>query len=242
MNKKLKVNCDYCGEPIERIPTKSGTHFCDNNCKGKWQKKQREDLGYTKEWLYNEYFVLKKPADQIAREIKRDPKSVWRWIKEYGYDLRPRGTDYGQCFQLGDESAFKGKKHTEEFKEKVRQKRLQDGHVPYLQNGVHWLKNEGNKPPSYKGGITPERQAVYSSTEWVDAVKEVWKRDNAICQRCGKKHNDEQSRGTFHIHHIVSFMVIEKRTKIDNLILVCYDCHKFIHSKKNINKEFIGDE
>jgi hypothetical protein len=66
------------------------------------------------------------------------------------------------------------------------------------------LVRKGDQP-AWKGGITPERQQFYSTEEWSDAVKGVWKRDNAICQNCKKHHNTTKSRGTFHIHHIVSF-------------------------------------
>ncbi len=100
---------------------------------------------------------------------------------------------------------------------------------------------KGKETPSWKGGITPERQTVYSSEAWVEAVKKVWERDKAICQRCGKNHNQPKARGTFHIHHIVSFEVKKLRTSVDNLILFCAKCHRWVHGKKNVNKEFIGE-
>jgi thymidylate synthase (FAD) len=93
----------------------------------------------------------------------------------------------------------------------------------------------------WKGGLTPERQALYASPEWVDAVKMVWARDNATCQKCGAHHNTAKSRGTFHIHHIVSFMVRELRADVDNLVLLCRDCHHWVHSKSNESKLFIKE-
>lgn len=234
------VNCSFCSSKIERMrKTKTGTHFCDNRCKGGWQRQQRELLGYTKEWVTDQYHVKGKSANQIAREIGRDPKRVWEWIRDYGLETRPRGSDYGQAFVKGQESAFKGKKHTKENKKRFREMRIADGHVPYMKNGRHWLHETNRKPASYRGGITPERQAFYASKEWVDAVKIVWKRDSATCQKCGKHHNQESVRGTFHIHHIISFTVKEKRSDINNLILLCADCHRWVHSKKNATKELI---
>ena len=243
---KILVKCSTCGESIERQGwnyTRNApvdNFFCNAKCKGNWQRKQRELLGYNKDWLMSEYITNGKSADQIAAEIGRDPKSVWTWISDYGIPTRPRGTDYGQTFKVGSPSRFKGRKHTQETKDMIRQKRIEDGHVPYLINGVHWLKATGRKPASWCGGVTPERQAFYSTEEWSVAVKEVWRRDNGICRKCGAIHNNDL-RGTFHIHHVVSFANEELRADIDNLMLLCRDCHKWVHSKKNKNRDFIRE-
>ena len=245
---KKEVKCSRCGKKITRVTWNYGKgrpitdFFCNNTCKASWQVAQREEKGFTKEWLELEYLERGKSANQIAREIGRDAKRVWEWMKDYGIDTRPRGTDYGQNFQSGQDSAFKGKKHTAETKEKIRQARFRDGRVPYLKNGKHWLHHEGAVPSTWKGGISPERQAFYASDEWKEAVKIVWARDNATCQKCGKHHNTAKSRGTFHIHHIISFKVKEKRADPNNLILLCKECHRWVHSKENTENEYIKEE
>ena len=227
---KNKVTCNYCDKELLRYKTKTNAYFCNLLCKAKWQIKQREDLGFTKEWLYSQYINKRKSADQIARDINRDSKRVWEWLRYYGIQLRPRGTDYGQNFKKGH-SSNKGRRMPESHREKLRQLRLKDGHVPYLKDGQHWLHAYNVKPSSWRGGITPERQGVYSSLEWKDAVKEVWKRDNATCQGCGK-HQGDYRDNKFHIHHIVSFQVKELRCNPLNLILLCQECHKNIHKNK----------
>lgn len=193
-----------------------------------------------KDFLYKEYIENKKSADNIARELKVDPKTVWTWLKKHNIPTRPRGTDYGQNFKKGQVSAFKGKKHSEKNKKLFRELRLKDGRVPYLKDGKHWLHHDGAKPSSWKGGVTPERQSVYSSKEWVNAVKQVWKRDNAICQNCGKKHNDKKHRGTFHIHHLLPFAEYDNlRCNADNLVLLCKECHLWVHSNENKENKFL---
>lgn len=102
-------------------------------------------------------------------------------------------------------------------------------------NGMHG--KTGLKNPNWQGGITLERQSLYSSLEWSDAVKAVWKRDNGVCQRCGKTKNEKE----IHIHHIISFAVKEYRADANNLVSLCDDCHWFVHSKQNVNKEFIKE-
>lgn len=191
-----------------------------------------------KEWLYEQYIIKQLSANDIAKIVGKDPKTVWSWLKKFDIPTRPRGHNIDQLPKDG--SVWKGRKHTEITKEKIKQARLNDGHVPYLKNGEHWLKSTSKeKHPLYKGGLTPERQSFYSSEEWSNAVKSVWHRDNATCQRCGKHHNIEKNRGNFHIHHIISFMVKELRSDINNLVLLCKECHRWVHSKENINQEFI---
>lgn len=96
--------------------------------------------------------------------------------------------------------------------------------------------NQGENHHGYTGA-TPERQACYSSKEWKWAAKTVWQRDNAECQRCGV--SIDQYDGQFHIHHIISFQVEEYRTEPSNLVLLCEECHRWVHSKDNEEKEWI---
>lgn len=244
---KQVCNCSQCGAQLKRwlvnpstkVPIKN--FFCDNKCKGPWQIAQREALGFTKEWLFDQYVTQGKGANQIGREVGRDGKSVWNWLSMYEIPTRPRGHDTSHLPKDG--SSTLGFKHSEETKKKLREIAIADGRVPWgKDNEPYWRGKKGEQHPSYKGGGTPERQAVYSSKEWVDAVKAVWARDNAICQLCGKDHRDDGNRGTFHVHHIVSFQVKELRTEPSNLVLLCKDCHKFVHGKGNTQKLFIKEK
>lgn len=245
---RYNVKCSQCGAEINRVVWNYAKKrpilefYCDNKCKGEWQRNQREKLGYTKEWLYSEYHEKKKTANQIAREIGRDPKRVWEWIRDYGMETRPRGNEYGHRFQKGDISPFTGRKHTQETKDKIRAISIQQGRVPYHPEvGSYMIGRRGELSTNWKGGITPERESFAASEEWADAVKSVWKRDRAICQRCGKDHNKNREKGAFHIHHIVSFKVRELRAEVTNLVLLCKECHRWVHSLKNEQKQFIRE-
>lgn len=247
---KQSCTCAQCGSQLKRWLINGATKmpiqnfFCDTKCKGAWQIGQREALGFTKEWLIDQYITQGKDANQIGREIGRDGKGVWTWIRGYGIQTRPRGgKTLPHSFQKGQKNPFKGQKHSQETKDRLSQIALADGRVPWGKgNQPYWLGKTGEDHPSFKGGLTPERQSVYSSNEWVDAVKHVWARDNATCQCCGRHHNTTESRGTFHIHHIISFQVKELQTEVSNLVLLCRDCHKFVHSKRNTTKKFIKEQ
>jgi hypothetical protein len=194
----------------------------------------------TKEWLEAKYIGAGLDCVQIGKIVNRDPKSVWSWMKDYGIPTRTRGRSHA-CLPT-DGRGFRGKRHTGAFREMMRACRVADGHVPYLKTGVHWLKTvPPESHPNWKGGCTPERQALYASAEWVAAVKVVWARAGARCARCGVHHNTTPRRGTFHIHHIVSFRVRELRAVVSNLALLCKPCHLFVHSNANVAHLFIRE-
>ena len=111
----------------------------------------------------------------------------------------------------------------------------------------HWGSSGKDNPmygingadhPGWKGGVTPERQALYSSEDWKLAARTVRKRDKHTCQRCGWK---EGGGIAGHVHHIVPFADdVELRTSSDNLILLCPECHAWVHSLDNIEKELLS--
>ena len=237
------VKCSFCDSEIIRkvapsIRTKS--YFCCIDCKSSWQKLKKP---VTRDWLYDKYINEALDCTQIGHIVNRDPKSVWNWLKDFGIPTRPRGTTgNAPLFKKGEPSKFLGHKHSEENKKLFRIMAIEQGRLPYHPDVGSYMKGKkGNQTPNWKGGITPERQSFYSSTEWVYAVKSVWERDNAKCQRCGKNHNEKENRGTFHIHHIVSFMVVDLRSEVSNLVLLCDKCHRWVHSNKNVNKEFLRE-
>jgi len=223
--------CIQCGAQLK----KKQKQFCSCSCRAKWFAPKRP---VTDEWLIDCYNNRNMTANDIAREIKKDPKTVWTWLKQIGVQLHARGICSKGYFKKGH---IGKSNHKPDTAEKIRQARLRDGGVPYLQNGQHWLKGKPKGTvATWKGGITPERQAFYSTEEWINAVKSVWRRDDAICRVCGIDHRlTDKKTMQFHIHHLKSFMHIESRAEVSNLILVCKLCHKWIHSKKNINGEWI---
>lgn len=232
---KFNTICHHCGAPLTRKSVMS-MYFCDSLCKANWQRTTKP---VTEPWLRDAYVTRGLNCTQIGKQVDRDPKSVWNWLKDFGIETRKRGTTGNHVHSIGVKKVLTdaGRKR---LSEAARAARLKDGRKPYMKDGKHWLKHEGAVSPNWQGGITPERQALYASEAWADAVKAVWKRDDASCQRCGKRHNTTASRGTFHIHHIVSFKTASLRSDATNLVLLCKPCHLFIHSRKNTLKEFIA--
>ena len=230
-------NCEVCGNE-KYIPGPLPRRFCSKSCESAYKRKDRP----SDEWLYQKYINEELTAVDIAKIVNKDPKTVWTWLQDARIPTRPRG--HGAFLSPDKRGSFKGHKHTEKNKQAMRERRLKDGHVPYLnKDGVHWLKGKrGEASPVWKGGITPERAKFYGTPEWKQIANLVWRRDYGKCQRCGvTKYEAKAIRVGMDIHHIVSFAVKELRMEITNLILLCETCHYWVHSKNNINKEFIKE-
>lgn len=157
----------------------------------------------------------------------------------------PKGSDERQAFKKGHDICV-GRVLSDETKEKLRQARIKDGSKGlFLPNGDHVLKGKtGKDHPSWKGGGTPERQAFYASDEWKSACVDVWQRSDAKCERCGMDHRGiDRDEYKFHVHHVYSFTKYpEHRSDVDNLMLLCQDCHRWVHSKKNKKRLFIKEK
>ncbi len=228
--------CEICQVAMMqrgRVPRR----YCSIACKAEAQRRTRP---VSVEWLREKYIAEQLDCTQIAAMVGRDPKSVWNWLKGSGIPTRSRGCAAelrGQVFKKGEPSKFAGHRHTDKFKEEQRRRRLADGHVPYLKDGVHYSKGKrGAEVHSWKGGSTPERQAFYSSEAWRACAVAVRFRDNNRCRRCG----NARTKAPLHLHHLVSFSVsVELRAEPSNLILLCRPCHLWVHSKQNTKKEYI---
>lgn len=244
--KKRQVSCAECGDALLRRLYRPKDHkkiehfFCDRTCKGQWQVTNLRPI--SREELRRLYIDEGKSANDIAAIVKRDAKRVWEWLRLDGVETRPRGHVEALQFKKGHKQGV-GRTLTEQHKELLREARRRDGSKGLFKNGVHVLKGRrGANHPRFKGGLTPERQAFYSSDEWKSACRVVWQRADAKCERCGLDHRlIDRTKIKFHVHHIVSFQVRALRAVPSNLLLLCQDCHRFVHSKRNVEKQFIGE-
>jgi hypothetical protein len=210
--------------------------FCDRKCKGSWQVKQHP---VSDDWLRQRYEVEGLSAVDIAKIVNRDPKSVWTWLKWAKIETRRRGQDERQHFKIGAPSCWKGRTHSAESRAKISASNIGKPKIP--KGGKHHLAGRtGPAHPMWKGGLTPERNAFYSSPEWKSACVSVWQRADAKCERCDLDSRSFPAKERrFHVHHIISFQVRERRADPDNLVLLCAGCHRFVHSKANVRDDMI---
>ncbi len=95
----------------------------------------------------------------------------------------------------------------------------------------------GEQNPSWRGGVTPERQKLYKTPEWKALLSAVLERDGFRCMRCGA---DKTRRRALHAHHLAPWAdVPELRTDLSNLVTLCAPCHLWVHSRKNLTSEYL---
>ena len=155
-----------------------------------------------KDWLYQKYVVDQLSCAEIAESQQCTEANILYWLRKHGIERR--------SIQEVREIKYWG--------------------AAGDKNGMYGRTGEDN--PQWKGGITPDRQAVYVSREWKAAALAVRERDGRLCQACGE-HKDLQ------IHHIAGFEHKELRTDKNNLILLCRGCHIWVHSRANTERRFL---
>lgn len=252
--------CKNCKSEFKRYGITPGV-FCCLGCKAEWQRNQKE---YDYAWLYQRYIVEGLGTYQIAKLVNRDPKRVYEWLIGYGIPIREREWSVETGIQPFHDKDWLYAEYVEKSRSAndiAHQFEVTEGNILHFLRkfsierrtiseardvkywGVSGTDNPmfgrtGENAPNWKGGSTPERQAFYQTEEWQVASREIWKRDEGFCQRCGIHANHAEA---MHIHHIVSFAVAELRAEVSNLILFCSDCHRWVHSLKNVDKEFIQE-
>ena len=157
--------------------------------------------------------------------------------------------------------AHKGKKLTEEHKEKLRQAKLINPVRYWLgkkrpecaenmrkiaKNQVPWNKckkcdilseqKKGEKHWNWKGGISSIRKRIFASREYKEWRKSVFERDNYTCQNCNA-HSGNGISVYLEAHHIKPFVEYPELVfDVDNGETLCYMCHREIkHNQRSKN-------
>lgn len=78
---------------------------------------------------------------------------------------------------------------------------------------------------------TENPSEYYYGVDWPDIAEKVRKRDNYVCQRCGKP--QEEVYSSLHVHHIKKFKNFdskERANQMDNLVSLCFSCHRVVET------------
>lgn len=154
---------------------------------------------WERDWLEREYLERGRSAAEIAAEVGCRENHIHYWLHKYGIPCRST-SEARQIKYWG---------------------------CPGESNPMYGRR--GPEVASWKGGVTPERQRVYSSVEWAEAIKAVWERDQGLCTDCGKEANGHM----MHAHHIEGFDARpDLRCDPNNLRLLCAKCHRKYHPRK----------
>jgi 5-methylcytosine-specific restriction enzyme A len=77
----------------------------------------------------------------------------------------------------------------------------------------------GERHWNWKGGSSYKNRRI-DNPEWIIIRKNVYERDNWICQKCGKHCKEKEIQ----CHHVIPYRIC-LHDKIDNLITLCVKCH-----------------
>lgn len=254
----ITSKCKRCGGEIIRLGSKPGV-YCSRQCKN---EASSSESPYTKDWLFEHYVTKGLSTYAIAKIVSRNPKTVYGWLRSHEIPTRARewsvkGNSRAMLYQnrawLLAEYLLKGRSQ-EEIAEQFGVHHQTVSHfmakfkIPTRTSSERWQINPNppnagsanpmfgrtrERNPNWKGGCSPERQEFYASTAWKAAKRIVFPRDKGQCQRCGR------SKCDLEYHHLVAFAVRELRAEPSNLVLLCDQCHDFVHSKKNVDGDFI---
>jgi len=76
----------------------------------------------------------------------------------------------------------------------------------------------------------------HQSQDWRDKVMEIFRRDNFICQECGRTANELKRVGLkLNCHHIMPIYKGGELFENNNLITLCEECHIRKHPELHIN-------
>ena len=161
---------------------------------------------WDRDWLKHEYTDLSRSANDIAEQFGVTENAILFWLSKLDIPRRSM-------------SEIRSKK-----------KWGAKGKANPMYGRI------GEQSPNWKGGITPERQAFYRTTEWRKVSKAVRLRDQDTCQNCGIP-APRSHKG--HIHHIVPFdESVDLRADLNNLIVLCAKCHNQTHEHRDSEGRF----
>ena len=96
----------------------------------------------------------------------------------------------------------------------------------------------GSANPRYVDGSSPERQRLYAQGDGKAFLREILERDGYHCRRCNAPKTKPKS---LHVHHLKPWAGNETlRFDAANALTLCRTCHSWVHSRKNISREFLA--
>lgn len=260
----VKVKCDYCDYTITEMPYKQylqlrGAYCCPNCIKHR--KKTRDKNGNliyveipyrNREWLYNEYIVKDRDANDIAKECGINMRTLREWIsmldlpykpsksegltKEILYDLyrvqRKTTFEIGQMFDMTDGTiGYWLKKYdipTFTTSETTNYYLYKKGGLEKARETQSTMQNR-IKSSCRQHGINIEDFEGFSTTEQHMARNNTYykERKNKVFERDNYTCQCCGKRGgNLNAHHLYNFAEYEDlRYDVENGITFCECCH-----------------
>jgi transposase-like protein len=148
-----------------------------------------------KAWLLREYVEKTRSANEIALQFGVTATAITFWLRRHGI-----------------------KRRTTSETRKVK-------HWGQSGSANPMFHRRGPLSHTWRGGITPYRQAIYGTWKWGQFARSIFARDK-VCKLCGAK-------GNRHIHHIIPvadapLLIMDP----GNVVLLCEQCHWNLKGKE----------
>ena len=190
------------------------------------RSRKTKKLTYSQRW----YRENKERAILKMREYTQNNKEA---ISEYKHNwyLQNRGDRKDRPERIAVACSYCGK---ELLVQPNIHKRNENHYCDFKCRDFGYRESQkGDKSHFWKGGKTKESRLERTSAKYKAWRTAVFKRDNYICQICGKEKNR-----CIHAHHIKSFAEFPKlRYIISNGLTACIDCHSWIHGRRILDKQ-----
>jgi len=129
--------------------------------------------------------------------------------------------ELGRINQAGKSNYFYGKQHNIIWKKRhseIMKKKYQEGYINPMKGHIPWNKGlQSIKQPNWQGGISFEPYGIEFNKELKEKIR---KRDNHVCQECGK--TQKELKRKLQIHHID---YNKQNNSSLNFISLCLKCH-----------------
>lgn len=94
----------------------------------------------------------------------------------------------------------------------------------------------GENSPAWKGG------KKHYGGHWDKQAAKARERDDHECQLCGISEKDHRDGRKLDVHHIKSYRDFKdpiQANRLGNLVSLCSQCHRYIHSNNNIEQRYL---
>ena len=161
-------------------------------------------------YLVSEYLVKQRSASEIASEHGVTENAVFHWLHRHGIKRRT----------IAEARAVKS----------------WGADLSGPKNPMFGRK--GHLNPRYVDGSSPERQSLYVQHEWKQLVASVYRRDGFKCLRCDHPHGSGRKLVAHHVRPWAGNPELRKNPA--NIVTLCDVCHRWVHSRRNADREWLA--
>lgn len=110
---------------------------------------------------------------------------------------------------------------------------LRKGRGRFCSLGCWHSFHKGKNHSNWKGDLTPFRQSIYISIEWKELYHKILEKFKYRCYLCDKNYSGRDKK--MEVHHLKPLSEYWWMPFVEsNLVLLCKDCHVWVHGNENI--------